>query len=102
MLNNKDGKIYNKSYESYESILKLSVEGDFVFLDPPYIENHNYKFSYNREENLDDTFLNKLLQEVKKLDIKKVKWLMTQADSVEVRTTFKDYTIKTFKVYRSS
>ena len=53
-LNNKSGKIFNKSYEK---ILDKAKEGDFVFLDPPYIESHNYKFNYNKDEVLDDSFI---------------------------------------------
>ena len=40
-LNSKKGKIYN---EDYKKILKKAKQGDFVFLDPPYIEDHNYGF----------------------------------------------------------
>ncbi|MEY3422657.1 MAG: hypothetical protein RIR48_2982, partial [Bacteroidota bacterium] len=45
---------------------------------------------------------NKLYLQVKKLDKKKVKWLMTQADTKQIRNLFCDYKIKTFKVYRMS
>lgn len=96
-LNNSKGKICNKSYEQ---VLIKAKEGDFVFLDPPYIESHNYDFNYNKNEILDDNFINNLYLQVKKLDSKNVKWLMTQADTKQIRNTFKEYTIKTFKVYR--
>jgi DNA adenine methylase len=78
----------------------MCKNGDFVFLDPPYIEKHNYKFNYNKGEILDDDFLKNLLKEVKKLDRKKVKWLMTQADTQRIRQLFKDYEIIPFPVYR--
>ena len=96
-LNNKSGKIFNKSYEK---ILDKAKEGDFVFLDPPYIENHNYRFNYNKDEVLDETFIQQLFIQVKKLDDRKVKWLMTQADTQQIKDTFKEYTIKKFEVYR--
>lgn len=92
-LNNLNGKIYNKSYEK---ILNRSKSGDFVFLDPPYIEEHNY----NKDEKLDESFINGLYQQVKKLDRKGVKWLMTQADTKQIKETFKEYYIKKFQVYR--
>lgn len=96
-LNTKSGKIFNKSYEK---ILDKAKEGDFVFLDPPYIEAHNYRFNYNKDEVLDKTFIEKLYLEVKKLDKKNVQWLMTQADTEQIKDIFKEYTIKTFQVYR--
>ena len=97
-LNNSNGKIYNKSYEQ---ILNKAKKGDFVFLDPPYIENHDYQFNYNKNEVLDNKFILNLYKEVKKLDKKEIKWLMTQADTVYIKEIFKEYTIKKFKVYRS-
>ena len=96
-LNKTNGKIYN---QSYENILEKAKKGDFVFLDPPYIEKHDYQFNYNKHEQLDNTFLYKLYNEVKQLDKKNVKWLMTQSNTKEIRDVFKEYTIKTFKVYR--
>ena len=91
------GKIYN---ETYEKILKYTVKNDFVFLDPPYIEEHDYDFNYNRKENLNKHFIYELYKQVKKLDQKGVKWLMTQADTKEIKKIFKKYNIKKFKVYR--
>ena len=98
-LNTKSGKIFNKSYEE---ILDKAKEGDFVFLDPPYIENNNYGFNYNKNEILNETFIQELFIQVKKLDNRNVKWLMTQADTQQIKNVFKDYIFKKFKVYRSS
>lgn len=96
-LNNSKGKIYNTSYEK---ILNKSKNGDFVFLDPPYIEDHNYEFNYNKNEVLDESFIIGLYQQVKQLDTKGVKWLMTQADTKQIKEIFKEYHIKKFQVYR--
>lgn len=98
-LNSTKGKIYNKTYEK---ILEKSKKGDFVFLDPPYIEEHNYGFNYNIGETLDGEFLKNLLDQVKLLDKKNVKWMMTQADTKQIKNLFKNYTIKKFQVYRHS
>jgi DNA adenine methylase len=96
-LNNTKGKIYNKDYKY---ILSKAKENDFVFLDPPYIEDHDYGFQYNIDEKLDNKFIKELYNEVKKLDKKGVRWLMTQADTKEVRKVFKEYKIKKYQVYR--
>ena len=79
-LNDSTGKIYNKDYKY---ILEKAKKGDFVFLYPPYIEEHDYHFKYNKDEVLDNKFLKDLVKELKKLDKKDVKWLMTQADTKE-------------------
>ena len=97
-LNNSKGQIYNKSYEI---ILNKAKKDDFVFLDPPYIESHNYKFNYNKNEELDEKFLNNLYKQVKKLDKRGAKWMMTQADTKQIKEIFKEYTIKKFPVYRA-
>jgi len=97
-LNNSKGKIYNKDYSL---ILDKAKSGDFVFLDPPYIESHNYQFNYNKHENLDEKFLKNLYKQVKKLDKRGVKWIMTQADTKQIKEIFKEYIIKKFPVYRT-
>ena len=93
------GKIYNKDYSF---ILNKAKNGDFVFLDPPYIEKKKYQFNYNKNEIIDEKFLKELLVQVKKLDKKGVMWLMTQANTKQVRDTFKGYTMKKIGVYRAA
>ena len=96
---NFQGKIYNKDYAI---ILEKATKDDFVYLDPPYVEDHNYQFNYNTNEFTNSSFLNELHHNLKKLDHKKVKWLMTQADTPIIRKIFKKYNITTFQVYRNS
>jgi DNA adenine methylase len=86
----KDIKIENKDYKN---ILANTKQGDFVFLDPPYIEDKKYSFSYNKNEEFDPK---ELKQEVQKLDKKEVKWMMTQIDSPQVRELFKGYKMKIY------
>jgi DNA adenine methylase len=93
----RDGEIYNKDYKE---ILQKAKRGDFVFLDPPYIEEHDYQFNYNKGEVLDQKFLDELVNQVKILDSNGVKWLMTQADTTQVRDAFKAYTITYYDAYR--
>lgn len=92
------GKIYSKDYKQ---ILEKAKTNDFVFLDPPYYEpKKNYNFEYNKNEKVDLNFLKELLTEVKKLDKKKVKWIMTQAETKDVKELFKKYKIQKVKLYR--
>jgi site-specific DNA-adenine methylase len=96
-INETHGNIYNTDYKK---ILTKAKKGDFVFLDPPYVEEHNYQFNYNKNEKLDLKFIEDLSVELKKLDKKCVKWMMTQADTKDMRNRFKNYVIKKFSVYR--
>ena len=77
-LKKSNGKFYNLDYKE---VLAKANKDDFIFIDPPYIEDHNYQFNYNKNERIDQTFVRELYDELKKLDKKKVKWIMTQADA---------------------
>ena len=92
------GRLFNTDYAK---VLKLSRKGDFVFLDPPYYEPHvNYQFNYNKNEVVDISFLFELRSELKKLDKKGVKWLMTQSDIPDIHKVFGEYNFEKIKVYR--
>lgn len=86
----KNTKVYNLDYKQ---ILKKAKPGDFVFLDPPYIEDKKYDFQYLKGKEFD---IYELLNQVKVLDKLKIKWMMTQADTDIVRLLFKDYNIKRY------
>jgi DNA adenine methylase len=96
-LNESNGKIYNKDYKL---ILSKAKKGDFVFLDPPYFEKHSYQFNYNKDETIDLKFLKDLKTELINLDKKGIKWIMTYANTEEVKDVFKSFIIKKFKVFR--
>lgn len=91
------GQILN---EDYTTVLNMAKKNDFVFMDPPYIEDHDYGFKYNRGERLDKSFTEKLVKECRKLDKRGVLWMMTQADTIHNRESFKDYYITQYPVYR--
>jgi DNA adenine methylase len=86
----KNGIIMN---QDYSKVLKKVKSEDFVFLDPPYFGDKEYKFSYNNDEKIDESFVNNLIKELIKLDKKGVKWMMTQVDSDSVRENFCKYNI---------
>ena len=94
-LNDTDGQIFNTDYKN---ILRKAKRGDFIFLDPPYIDN--YTHMYNIDQKIDINFIEDLRDELEKLDNKDVKWLMTQADTKDIRKIFKNYEIIEYPVYR--
>jgi DNA adenine methylase len=97
-LNSSTGSIYN---DDYAVILKKTRKGDFVFLDPPYYEpNVNYQFNYNKNEVVNELFLKELAKNLKTLDKKGVKWLMTQSDIPDIYKVFKEYNFEKITVYR--
>ena len=98
-LNDTKGIILNTDYKT---VLYKANTGDFVFMDPPYVEDHSYQFNYNKDEILDESFILGLLNEVKKLDDRGVKWIMTQSDTRTIRSIFKGYKIVKFPVYRAA
>lgn len=77
----------------YIHILRKAKTGDFVFLDPPYVEDRNYAFKYNKTEKFQVEVLKKELDRLTRLN---VKWLMTQADTIEMRSLFENYNIKSY------
>jgi DNA adenine methylase len=81
----KNIRIENKDYKI---ILSKTKQGDFVFLDPPYIEEKSYLFNYNKNEKFSPP---ELKSQLKRLDDKKVKWIMTQIDTKQVRELFRGY-----------
>lgn len=93
------GKIMNGDYRK---VIRKAKKGDFVFLDPPYYEPEvDYKFNYNKNEKVGNSFIKDLKNEVDKLDKKGVQWLMTQADTPFIREVFgSKYTIQELRVYR--
>lgn len=97
LLNRRGNSILN---QDYKKVLNKTKKGDFVFLDPPYIEDKNYQFVYNNNEKIDSDFLATLKKQVENLDKKGVLWCMSQADTKTIRKLFKSYNINTFPVYR--
>ncbi len=84
----------------YKKIFKIAKSGDFIFIDPPY-NDRDYKFKYDASPN--NTPITELVDELKILDTKGIKWMMTYADSPEIRNAFKDknFNITTTVIHRN-
>ena len=64
-LKSREGQIMNTDYRN---VIALAKKDDFVFLDPPYIENHDYKFNYNQDQKKNLDFLLELSEELDVLE----------------------------------
>jgi DNA adenine methylase len=89
-------KIYSKDYSQ---VIAKAKQGDFVFLDPPYIERKTYRFNYDIKGT--SFSVTNLKDQLEALTIKKVKWMMTQIDTKEVRELFKGYKMFQYDNYNS-
>lgn len=80
--------------KDYKKVLSQAKQGDFVFLDPPYVEDKSYCFKYNKDNSFD---IKELKKEVEILNSKNVKWMMTQVDTKTVRDLFGQYSVYTYE-----
>lgn len=96
-LNSKNGKIYNVDYKN---ILRKSKGKCFIYFDCPYSEETQYEFSYNMKEK-SSLFVEELYNEVKILDTKNIKWMMSQPDTHIIRNLYSEYNIIEIPVYRA-
>lgn len=74
--------------KDYKKLLSTTRRGDFVFLDPPIINNNDLNDKYFRFKDYEN-----LSSEVKKLNDKGVKFLLTTENDKNVRNLFLDYNI---------
>ncbi|WP_348602634.1 DpnII family type II restriction endonuclease [Mesomycoplasma hyopneumoniae] len=96
-LNENSIEIYNKNYLE---ILSLAKENDFVFIDPPYdSENDNSFTNYDRNGwKKQDTL--ELINTLKKLNAKKVKWMFTNHSTSLILNNLKEFSIFQIPVNR--
>lgn len=82
--------------------LDTSNENTFVYLDPPYypISKTSNFTMYNKEKENDDALLAKLYIFCEILDKNNIKWLMSNSDAIEVKTTFSKYKINHIEAHR--
>jgi DNA adenine methylase len=81
--------------EMFESCLAAAgcnfpQEGDFVFLDPPYLVEQVQSY-YQNTFSLND--YKRLLKIYDELNRRRVKWLLTVGENKDIRELFKDYKI---------
>lgn len=75
----------------FETSIKKSVKGDFVYMDPPYAPENAKSFVGYVADGFSIDAHNNLFDEVKSLKNKKIKFAMSNAKVGLVMNTFKDY-----------
>jgi DNA adenine methylase len=86
----------------YKNILDESVsEGDFVYLDPPYIIPNERVFSEYSASVFDSRELNILVQKLHEIELKGAKFLLSFAASEHAEEIFSNWNISEIRVYRS-
>lgn len=87
--------------QNFTYFLDKIKEGDFVYLDPPYIENETSGYvSYNKKTFLLEEHY-KLLNFCKILNKRKVKFMLSNSYSEKNLEMYKDFKIDVFDVTRS-
>ena len=69
-------------------------EGDFVYLDPPYVVADNRDYYRNR---FDESMHLKLKETIDNISLNNGKFMLSYDDRVELREMYKDYNILTIK-----
>lgn len=80
-------------WTDYRRLLRQAKEGDFVFMDPPYVRTPNHDNNICYHPGGEEPSIVDLHKECKKLDERRVKWMMVQVQCPTVAALFKDYRI---------
>ncbi len=91
-------KIFNKSFEK---ILDLAKEGDFVYCDPPYdYEVDTIGFDSYNKDSFGQEGQKKLAQKLIELDKRGVKWMLSNHNTKLINELYKEYRILNIKTNR--
>ena len=89
--------IHGDFTESFKNIKK----GDFVYVDPPYVKENEKSFVKYVSGGFDlQTHMN-LFDEIKKVDKKKVKFVLSNSKVDLVTTCFKEFNIEDIQARRA-
>lgn len=85
----------------FEETVALAVEGDFVYLDPPYAVSRRRVFSEYGPTLFGASDLRRLRRTLRALDRRGVKFVVSYADCSEARATFGKWTVQRVRTKRN-
>jgi DNA adenine methylase len=85
----------------FANVLDQATEGDFVYLDPPYAVARRRVFSEYHPESFAERDLDRLQQCLHKLDAKRVRFVVSYADSREGRELVSDWHFQRVRTRRN-
>lgn len=85
----------------FNSSLKNVIKGDFVYLDPPYVPEKINSFVEYLKGGFDGDSHKKLFEEIKNLDEKNIRFLMSNSNTTLVKEYFQDFKIEEIGVRRA-
>lgn len=85
--------IRNVSFQclDFRESIKNIKKGDFVYLDPPYAPENKTSFVGYTSDGFNTQMHNKLFDDIINLDMKKIKFVMSNANVDFVKERFKEY-----------
>lgn len=87
----------------FEKTLLEAGSGDFVFIDPPYVTQHNHNGFLKYNENIFSwKDQEHLAQEIRNAELRGALVMMTNADHVSIRNLYKDHKGKFLILERAS
>ncbi len=92
----------NANFEcrDFEDTLKFAKKGDFVYLDPPYVDSKRIDRNEYGNGSFSSTDIGRLIKALKKLDDKGITFLLSYASRAEFIKVLPKWNIKTICVNR--
>jgi DNA adenine methylase len=85
----------------FQKVLDQTKSGDFVYLDPPYVNSESRTFIEYGPEVFTEADLERLSEQLETMQRNRVTFLLSYKDCVEARKIFKEWKISTVTVRRN-
>jgi DNA adenine methylase len=87
--------------DDFDAVLKDAKHGDFVYFDPPYdVLRDKKSFTTYAKEAFGEAEQSRLAETCKQLNLKGVKWLLSNHNTPFINSLYKDFSIQIVKAKR--